>query len=49
MFNHTSTEYAPGYVISAEHKWFARLVVAGIVYTQLKELKLKYPKVSQEQ
>ena len=49
MFNHTSTEYAPWYVIPADHKWFTRLVVAGIIYTQLKELNLQYPTLSQEQ
>jgi PPK2 family polyphosphate:nucleotide phosphotransferase len=48
MFNHTSTEWAPWYVIPADHKWFTRVVVAGIIYTQLKELNLKYPKVSEE-
>ena len=47
MFNHTSTEYAPWYVIPADHKWFTRLVVAGIIYTQLKELNLQYPTLSQ--
>ncbi len=30
------------------HKWFTRLVVAGIIYTQLKELNLKYPTLSKE-
>ncbi|MBN3946982.1 MAG: hypothetical protein HWQ38_11000 [Nostoc sp. NMS7] len=49
MFNHTSTKYAPWYIIPADRKWFTRLVVAGIIYTQLKELNLKYPKVSEEQ
>ena len=48
MFNHTSTKWAPWYVIPADHKWFTRLVVAGIIYTHLKELNLKYPKVSEE-
>ena len=48
MFNHTSTTWAPWYVIPADHKWFTRLVVASIIYTQLKELNLSYPKVSKE-
>jgi PPK2 family polyphosphate:nucleotide phosphotransferase len=48
MFNHTSTDYAPWYIIPADRKWFTRLVVAGIIYTQLKELNLKYPSVSEE-
>lgn len=48
MFNHTSTKYAPWYIIPADHKWFTRLVVAGIIYTQLKQLNLQYPTVSEE-
>ncbi len=49
MFNHTRTKYAPWYIIPADHNWFTRLVVAGIIYTQLKELNLKYPTLSKEQ
>ncbi|MHC5755480.1 MAG: hypothetical protein ACYTXF_33525 [Nostoc sp.] len=30
-------------------QYITRLVVAGIIYTHLKELNLKYPKVSEEQ
>jgi PPK2 family polyphosphate:nucleotide phosphotransferase len=48
MFNHTSTKYAPWYIIPADHKWFTRLVVAGIIYNHLKELDIKYPNVSEE-
>jgi PPK2 family polyphosphate:nucleotide phosphotransferase len=48
MFNHTSTELAPWHIIPADHKWFTRLAVAGIIYAQLKELNLHYPKVSKE-
>jgi PPK2 family polyphosphate:nucleotide phosphotransferase len=48
MFNHTSTEVAPWHIISADHKWFTRLAVAGIIYTKLNELNLHYPKVSKE-
>jgi polyphosphate kinase 2 (PPK2 family) len=46
MFNHTSTTWAPWHVIPANHKWFTRLVVASIIYTQSKELNLSYPQVS---
>ena len=48
MFNHTSTAWAPWYIIPADRKWFTRLVVAGIIYTKLAELNLKYPKISKE-
>ncbi len=47
MFNHTSTASAPWYVIPADRKWFTRLVVASIIYTQLQELNLSYPKVNE--
>ena len=48
-FNHRITKYSPLYIIPADRKWFTRLVVAGIIYTQLKELDLKYPTLSKEQ
>jgi PPK2 family polyphosphate:nucleotide phosphotransferase len=47
-FNHTSTAWAPWYVIPADHKWFTRLAVADIILETLKKLKLRYPKVSKE-
>ena len=46
MFNQTSTEWAPWYVIPADHKWFTRLCVSEIVVATLKSLDLKYPQVS---
>lgn len=48
IFNHTSTESAPWYIIPADRKWFTRLVVADIICSKLKELNLKYPTVSEE-
>jgi PPK2 family polyphosphate:nucleotide phosphotransferase len=47
MFNHTSTEWAPWYIIPADHKWFTRLAVGSIVTRTLKNLDLKYPTVSE--
>ncbi|MEM7579399.1 MAG: polyphosphate kinase 2 family protein, partial [Cyanobacteria bacterium P01_A01_bin.80] len=48
LFNHTSTKWAPWYIIPADNKWFTRLTVANIICTKLEELKLKYPTVSEE-
>jgi PPK2 family polyphosphate:nucleotide phosphotransferase len=48
VFNNTSTKSAPWYIIPADRKWFARLVVANIICTKLEELDLKYPKLSEE-
>ena len=45
----TSTDWAPWYVIPADHKWITRAVVADIVTTAIRELDLKYPEVTDEQ
>jgi PPK2 family polyphosphate:nucleotide phosphotransferase len=48
MFNHTSTAWAPWYIIPADHKWFTRAAVADIIVAKLESLKLKYPEVNEE-
>lgn len=48
-FSHTSTKWAPWYVIPADEKPFARLAVGYVVYQTLKSLKLKYPVVTKAQ
>jgi PPK2 family polyphosphate:nucleotide phosphotransferase len=45
MIRNTSREEAPWYVVPADHKPFARLVVAKALVEALEELDLKYPKV----
>ncbi|WP_218165470.1 polyphosphate kinase 2 family protein [Methanolobus zinderi] len=49
MFNHTSTEWAPWYVVPADHKWFTRLAVAAVIYNTMDKLNLTYPVVSEQQ
>jgi hypothetical protein len=46
VFNHTSTAWAPWYIIPADHKWFTHLAVAEIIGQKLQELDLKYPEIS---
>jgi PPK2 family polyphosphate:nucleotide phosphotransferase len=46
MIRHTATEYAPWYVVPADNKWFTRLIVEQAVVDALKNMNLKYPKVS---
>ena len=48
VFNHTSTKWAPWYVIPADRKWFTHVAVADIIISKLKSLNLKYPTVSKE-
>lgn len=44
--SHTSTEWAPWYIVPADHKWFTRTVVADVIVRRLKQLKLSYPRIS---
>jgi PPK2 family polyphosphate:nucleotide phosphotransferase len=46
MLEHTSTEYAPWYVIPADNKWFSRLAVAAILWQTIADLELTFPKVT---
>jgi len=47
--NETSTNYAPWYVIPADDKPTARLIVAKILLDELKKLKVDFPKLSEEE
>lgn len=48
VFNQTSTEWAPWYIIPADRKWFTRLAVGAVIYFTLEGLNLKYPTVTEE-
>ena len=48
LFEHTSTAYAPWYVIPSDHKWFTRVAVADILVAELKSLRLQYPRLTKE-
>ena len=43
MLSHTSTEWAPWYVVPADHKWFTRLATAAILVTALDAVNPRYP------
>jgi PPK2 family polyphosphate:nucleotide phosphotransferase len=45
MVRATSRPEAPWYVVPADHKWFARLVVARAMIETLERLDLQFPKV----
>jgi len=48
LLTHTSTEFAPWYVIPSDRKWFTRAAVANIIVARLKALDLTYPHVGDE-
>jgi PPK2 family polyphosphate:nucleotide phosphotransferase len=45
MVRHTSSHTAPWYVVPADHKWFARVVIGSAIVSALDGLDLKFPKV----
>jgi PPK2 family polyphosphate:nucleotide phosphotransferase len=45
----TSTQWAPWYIIPADHKWVSRALVARIVTKATESLDLHYPEVTAEQ
>jgi PPK2 family polyphosphate:nucleotide phosphotransferase len=46
MLSATSTDWAPWYVIPADHKWFARICASGAIVHALATLDPQYPEVS---
>jgi PPK2 family polyphosphate:nucleotide phosphotransferase len=48
MIRETSTKKSPWYVVPADNKSYARIVIASAVINALDDLGLKYPKVNQE-
>ena len=48
MLSATSTEWAPWYVIPADHKWFARICASAVIANALIKIDPKFPKVTPE-
>ena len=46
MLSATSTEWAPWYVIPADHKWFARLCAGAVIANALITVDPRYPRVA---
>ena len=43
VLNKTSTDYAPWYIVPANHKWYRDLVVSHAIINALETLKMSYP------
>ena len=48
LIRNTSTEKSPWYVVPADNKSYARIVIASAIIHALDEMDLEYPKVSKE-
>ena len=49
MIRHTAAPDAPWFVVPADHKWFARLVVSAAIVDAMKKLDLRFPSVDRAQ
>jgi PPK2 family polyphosphate:nucleotide phosphotransferase len=45
MIRHTATEDAPWYVVPADRKWFARLIVSAAIIDAIQSLDPRYPEI----
>jgi hypothetical protein len=45
----TSTDWAPWYIVPADHKWVTRAVIADILTASISGLDLRYPEVTEAQ
>jgi PPK2 family polyphosphate:nucleotide phosphotransferase len=48
MLSHTSTPWAPWYVVPADRKWFAHIGAAAVIANALIEIDPQYPRLSEE-
>jgi PPK2 family polyphosphate:nucleotide phosphotransferase len=45
MIRHTASREAPWFVVPADHKWFARVVIGSVIVSTLEGLNLRFPRV----
>jgi PPK2 family polyphosphate:nucleotide phosphotransferase len=43
VLSKTSTDYAPWYIVPANHKWYRNLVISSVLVETLEALKMKFP------
>jgi hypothetical protein len=45
MIRNTAAKHAPWFVVPADNKWFARMIVASAVVDTLRRLDLTFPRI----
>jgi PPK2 family polyphosphate:nucleotide phosphotransferase len=45
LIRHTSTSHAPWYVVPADHKWFARVVIGSAIVGALEKIDPQFPRI----
>jgi len=49
MIKNTSTEYAPWYIVPADDKWYAQLLMMNVILEEIKKMNVKFPKPTKAQ
>jgi PPK2 family polyphosphate:nucleotide phosphotransferase len=49
MFENTSNDFAPWFIIPADDKWYTRLILANIIVNEMSKLDLSFPGLSAQQ
>ena len=47
--NRTAWKHSPWYVVPADHKWYARLVISRIILNELEDMEPKWPEMAKEE
>jgi PPK2 family polyphosphate:nucleotide phosphotransferase len=48
VVRHTSAKHAPWYVVPADHKWFARVVISSAIASAMEKLDLSFPEPAKD-
>lgn len=46
---HTSTDYAPWYIVPADHKWFSQVLIGQIIVAAMEHMNLNLPVLTDEE
>lgn len=49
LLNHTSTEYAPWYVLPADDEWLTRYIISEVMVEKLEAIDPQYPEITGEE
>jgi PPK2 family polyphosphate:nucleotide phosphotransferase len=46
---HTSTDYAPWFIVPADNKWFSRVLISNIIVDTMEKMKIRIPEPTPEE
>ncbi|MDV7391860.1 hypothetical protein RZS08_10920, partial [Arthrospira platensis SPKY1] len=46
---HTSTDYAPWFIVPADNKWFSRVLIGNIIVDTMEKMNIRIPEPTPEE